>query len=263
MKIHFLRFISLTAYLFLLLILLTSSENVSAQPADSAKKWKVLTEIYLLFPYIKGDIGVGNYITVPVEGKPKDIFTNLTFGAMLNVEVHNNRWAFISDFLYANLNQDVTPTTLISSGTVSAKQIIWEPSGLYRLTSYLEAGVGGRLNFMESGFDIFRKTLPEGTEEIAESASKTWFDPILIARVSTSIKDKWLFNVKGDLGGFGLGSDFTWQVQAYAGYRFGKLFQLTAGYKILSIDYDRGTDTKRFIYNVDTSGPVVRFGFNF
>jgi len=263
MKIPSCRFLSLTANLLLLLVFPISTQNVSAQPGDSVKKWKVITEIYLLFPYMKGDIGVGNHITVPVEAKPNDIFSNLTFGAMLNVEVHNSKWAFISDLLYANLDKEVLPTKLISSGTVSAKQIIWEPSGLYRLTSYLEAGVGGRLNFMESGFDIFRKTIPSGTEEIAESASKTWFDPILIARVSTSIRDKWLFKVKGDLGGFGLGSDFTWQVQAYAGYRFGKLFQLTAGYKILSIDYDKGTDTNRFIYNVDTSGPVVRFGFNF
>jgi hypothetical protein len=148
-------------------------------------------------------------------------------------------------------------------GLVSAKQIIWEPSVLYRLTSYLEAGVGGRLNFIESGFDVLHNTIPAGTEQIAESASKTWFDPILIARITKNIKDKWLFQVKGDLGGFGLGSNFTWQVQAYAGYRFSKLFQLTAGYKILSIDYDKGTDTERFIYNVNTSGPVIRFGFNF
>jgi hypothetical protein len=60
-----------------------------------------------------------------------------------------------------------------------------------------------------------------------------------------------------------VGSDLTWQLQAYAGYRFGKVFQLTAGYRILSIDYDKVVDKERFIYNVDTFGSVLRFGFNF
>jgi hypothetical protein len=257
------RFIFSAANIILISILLTIPRNLPAEPADSIKKWNVLTEIYLLFPYMDGETGIGNRITVPVEAKPKDIFSNLKFGVMLNVEVRNNRWAVLSDLLYANLDQEVSPTTIINSGSVSAKQIIWEPSGLYRITPYLEAGAGGRLNFMETGFDVLRNTLPEGTEQIAESASKTWFDPILIARITKNIKDKWLFQVKGDLGGFGLGSDFTWQVQAYAGYRFSRLFQLTAGYKILSIDYDKGADAERFIYNVDTSGPVIRFGFNF
>jgi hypothetical protein len=249
--------------LSLFLLLCICSNTVSSQPPDSAKQWNFITEIYLLFPYMDGETGIGNIITAPLDAKPGDIFSKLKFGGMLYVEVHNDKWAIISDMLYANLNQEVTPGKLINSGTVTAKQFIWEPSGLYRLTPYLEAGVGGRLNVMETGIDVRRNVIPSGTEQITESASKTWFDPILIARVTADIKDKWLFQIRGDLGGFGIGSDFTWQLQAYAGYRFSRLFQLSAGYKILSIDYDKGVDKERFIYNVDTFGPVIRLGFNF
>jgi hypothetical protein len=63
--------------------------------------------------------------------------------------------------------------------------------------------------------------------------------------------------------GFGAGSDLTWQLQTYAGYRFPKIFQLTAGYRILSINYDKGTGAEQFINKVDTFGPVIRMGFNF
>jgi hypothetical protein len=55
----------------------------------------------------------------------------------------------------------------------------------------------------------------------------------------------------------------TWQLQAYAGYRFGRVFQLTAGYRYLSVDYDKGVDAERFVFNLASFGPVVRFGFNF
>jgi hypothetical protein len=34
------------------------------------------------------------------------------------------------------------------------------------------------------------------------------------------------------MSGFGIGSEFAWQVQAYAGYRFSRLFQITGGYRV-------------------------------
>ena len=183
--------------------------------------------------------------------------------AMIYVEAKTDKWAITSDLVYMKLNQEVTPGTLIHSGDVTAKEFIWEPAGLYRIVPFLEVGMGGRLTSLSTDIDVRRNVFPPGTEEVTASGSKTWFDPIIITRLSTKIKHKWLFQFRGDIGGFGIGSDLTWQLQAYAGYRFGKIFQLTAGYRILSIDYDKGADTERFIYNIDTFGPVIRFGFNF
>jgi hypothetical protein len=207
--------------------------------------------------------GIGNLITVPVDANPGDIFSKLKFAGMLYLEAHSSKWAITSDIVYMNLNQEVTHSTLLHSGTVSAEQFVWETAGFYRITSFLEAGVGGRLNNLQAAIDVRRNVLPAGTEEVTGSGSQTWFDPIIIARLSTDIKDKWIFQFRGDIGGFGVGSDLTWQLQAYAGYRFSRVFQLTAGYRVLSIDYEKGANEERFIYNVDTFGPVIRLGFNF
>lgn len=255
--------ILITKFLCSLLLFCICTNYVSAQAPVKEKKWNVLTEIYLLFPYMDGETGVGNMIALPVDASAGDIFNKLKFGGMLYVEAHNNRWAITSDILYMNLNQEVTESTLLHSGTVTAKEFVWEPAGFYRIASFLEVGVGGRLDNIQTGMDVRYNVLPAGTEEYSGSQSKTWFDPILIARLTADIKDKWLFQFRGDIGGFGVGSDLTWQLQAYAGYRFSKLFQLTAGYRILSIDYDKGVDKERFIYKVDTFGPVIRLGFNF
>ncbi len=216
-----------------------------------------------MFPYMDGETGIGNLITVPVDANPGDIFSKLKFAGMLYFEAGTGKWAITSDMVYMNLNQEVTPGTLFHSGTVSAEQFVWEPAGFYRITSFLEIGAGGRLNNLHAGIDARRNVIPAGTEEVTGSVSQTWFDPILIARITADIEDKWLLQLRGDVGGFGVGSDFTWQLQGYAGYRFSKVFQLTAGYRILSIDYDKGDDTERFIYNVDTFGPVIRMGFTF
>jgi hypothetical protein len=249
----------------ILFLWMCSNQAIAQEPAPE-KKWHYLTDVYLMFPYMYGETGVGKKITeitVPVDANPGDIFSKLKMAGMLYFEANTSKWAITSDFIYMDLKQEVTPGKLINSGEVSVSQLAWEPAGLYRLASFLEVGAGGRLNSLSTDIDVRRNVFPIGTEEVTESISKIWFDPILITRLSTTLKDKWLFQFRGDVGGFGIGSDFAWQLQAYAGYRFTKVFQLTAGYRILSTDYDKGTGTERFIYNVDTFGPVLRMGFNF
>lgn len=249
--------------LFILFISVVS--NISAQSDTISKKWNFLTDVYLMFPYMDGETGIGNIITAPVDASPGDIFNKLKIAGMLYFEAQTGKWAITSDFVYMKLNQEVTPGKFLESGDVTAKELIWEPAVLYGLLPFLDMGVGGRLTNIATEIDVrhFVPGIGNPTEQVTESASKTWFDPILIARLKGNIKDKWLFQLRGDVGGFGLGSDLTWQLQAYAGYRFTKSFQLTAGYRILSIDYDKGEDLERFVFNVDEFGPVIRLGFNF
>ena len=246
-----------------LLLLFTGYHSLDAQSPAPEKKWHFLTDVYLMFPYMDGETGIGESLVLPVDANPGDIFGNLQMGAMLYFEARTDKWAITSDLVYMSLNQEVTPGTIVNSGNVTAKQLIWEAAGLYRITPYLEAGVGGRLNYLEMGIDVRRNAFPAGTEEVTGQESKTWYDPVVIARFTTDIKDKWLFQFRGDIGGFGIGSDLTWQLHATAGYRFSKLFQMSLGYRILSTDYKTGEEPKEFLFDVNEFGPEIRFGFNF
>jgi hypothetical protein len=42
-----------------------------------------------------------------------------------------------------------------------------------------------------------------------------------------------------------------------------KIISNNRGYRIIRMDYEAGNGQDNFLYNMDTSGPVVRFGFNF
>jgi hypothetical protein len=245
------------------ILFFSAANTISAQTESPEKKWNFLTDVYLMFPYMDGETGTGDLLSVPVDANPGDIFSKLKMAAMLYLEAKNSKWAITSDLVYMNLNQEVTPGTLFHSGEVSAKELIWEPAGLYRIVPFWEIGLGGRLTNLSTDIDARRNVFPAGTEEVTSSGSKTWMDPIIITRLSADIKQKWIFQFRGDIGGFGIGSDLTWQLQAYAGYRFGKVFQLTGGYRYLSVDYDKGADAERFVFNMASFGPVVRFGFNF
>jgi len=252
-----------TAVLCSMMLFFSVFNQVSAQAAAPEKKWNFLTDVYLMFPNMDGETGKGDLLSVPVDANPGDIFSKLKMAAMLYVEAKTDKWAISSDLVYMNLNQEVTPGTLLHSGEVKAKEFIWEPAGLYRIVPFWEVGLGGRLTSLSTEIDVRRNVFPAGTEEVTASGSKTWMDPIIITRLSADINQKWLFQFRGDIGGFGIGSDLTWQLQAYAGYWFGKVFQLTGGYRYLSVDYDKGSDKERFVFNMASFGPVIRFGFNF
>ncbi len=241
----------------------TFATSISAQNTSSEDKWQFLVEPYLMFPNMNGQVGIGDLPAVPVDANPGDVFEKLHMGAMLYLEARNNQWSINSDLVYMDLQQDITPCKLINSGTATVKQTIWEVAGLYRLLSFLEVGLGGRLNYLVTDLEAVRNVFPIGIEDLSGHHSKTFVDPIIIARLTTDIEGKWLFQFRGDIGGFGISSDLTWQLQGYAGYRFTKLFQLSVGYRILGIDYNKGEEAKHFIFDMNEFGPVIRLGFNF
>jgi hypothetical protein len=245
------------------LTLIFSLKGYSQDTLKSSKKWSFLLEPYLMFPNISGTTGIADLPDVTVDAGPGDIFSKLQMGAILYFEAANDKWAINTDIIYMDLGQDVKTGTLINNGEVSAKQFAWELAGLRRVSPWFELGIGTLLNSIKAGVNINTNNVGGGTTNRNKELSQTWLDPMLIARTQNKPGAKFVYSVRGEIGGFGIGSDFAWQIQAYAGYRFSKLFQLTGGYRVIGIDYEKGSGTDRFLYDMDTFGPVVRFGFNF
>ena len=235
-----------------------------AQDSTAAKnKWHFQAEVYLMFAKLNGTVGVGTLPDTKVDADFGDIFSKLKMAAMLYAEASSGKWAITSDLIYLKLAQDATPGAIINGGKVTVKQLSWEVAGLRELLPWLEAGIGLRLNNLNNNVSIVRNNIGGGTTALNKSLIKTWVDPTIIARVKSDPSKKFIYQFRGDFGGFGVGSDFAWQIQAYAGWRFSTLFQLTGGYLVISVDYNKGTGENRFLYDVNTFGPVVRFGFNF
>ena len=62
-----------------------------------------------------------------------------------------------------------------------------------------------------------------------------------------------------DIGGFGVGSDFSYKYYIMMGYAFSDLFELQLGYEGYKPDYkDNG-----FNYNVGNQGFLLGFNFRF
>lgn len=267
------KIISKTTTLGVLLLLislgnLAAQESATVEPTKS--KWTYLVEPYILFPNMKGTIGLGNLPNAEIDASTNDILGNLKMGFMLNLEATNGIWAVGSDVLYMKLGAEkvrsrelINGVVISASGEMQAKQTGWELFGFRRVTPWLELGLGGLISSISTDLELNLPEIGGGTTLIRKSKSQTWIDPMIIARVKSNTEQKFVYQFRGEIGGFGIGSDFAWQIQAYAGYKFSKLFELTGGYRIISLDYDSGSGENRFMYNVDTSGPVIRFGFRF
>jgi hypothetical protein len=253
-------------FIIFLLMLIGNQQLMSQEPASKPvdrPKWNYKVEPYMMFPNMSGNTGVSSLPLVTVDANASDIFSHLQFGAMLFVEATHGSWSVNSDFLFMNLKQDITPTTVINDGKVNAKQIGWELAGLRRLTPWLELGVGGLLNSLEFDMSVSRVEVGGGIVTQSGKRSKTWLDPMLIARLATNGKSHFQGQFRGEVGGFGIGSDLAWQLQVLAGYRFSKLFNLSLGYRAIGLDYKSGEGEEAFVYDMTTFGPMVRFGFCF
>jgi hypothetical protein len=100
-----------------------------------------------------------------------------------------------------------------------------------------------------------------GASALARSGGVDWVDPFIGARLTHTLQPGEALMLRGDFGGFGVGSQFTWQLigtySSYLGSHSGIDFDGYLGYKALSVDYDQGVGTGRYEFDVIQHGPVV------
>ncbi len=241
-------------------LLLASTICGSAQAQDSG--WRYIVEPYIMFPNMKGETGVGNLPLAPVDEDPSDIFDHLQMGAMLYFEARNDRWSFSSDVLYMDLESHPTPGGIITDGKAGVTQLGWELAAMRRVTPWLELGVSAVYNKIDADVDITTTTIL-GTTTRSASLTQDWIDPTVVARATFPFGARWEGQLRANIGGFGVGSDLFWQVQADVVYRHSDKWQFAFGYRVIDFDYDHGSGAGRFVYNMQNFGPVLKLGYSF
>lgn len=229
---------------------------------SSDTSWHYLIEPYVLLPNMQGQTGLGVLPPVDVNEDPEDIFDNLQFGAMLYAEAHNHRWAITSDVLYMNLEADVLRNISILDGEAQVSQLGWELAFLARLSPWIEVGVSALYMKIDAELDVTLDT-PLGSVSRSAHFDRDWVDPTVLVRATVPLSDKWFLTGRANIGGYGVSSDFVWQLQGDAGYRFSDRVLMTVGYRAMGFDYDRGSGADRFVYRMNTFGPMLRLGFTF
>ncbi len=237
-----------------------------AQTDDGANRsWEYVLEPYLLATSIDGEASLGRISGVPVDVSFSDILENLDMAGMLNFEAqHNSGWGVIMDYAFMNLSAD---TNVGFGGVIDAgvRQHIFE--GL--VSRHLDVtrgdmefygGIRRWDNRITASFDpaIFPGSPSSRIDE-------SWVDPIIGLRWTTLISERWKLRLRGDVGGFNVGSSFTWSGSATALFHMTERLDLHIGYRAIDVDYDNGKapDNGFFEYNTTTHGPLVGLKIKF
>jgi hypothetical protein len=224
--------------------------------------WHYRVEPYVMFANMDGTTGLDELPDASVAVTASDIFSDAQIGGMLYAEAHNTDWAFGSDFTYMKLAQDGETNRLIGYSRVTVQQLGWELAALRRVAPWLELGLAAQLNSIQSTLNLSLNT-PGGAVPREDKLTETWVDPSLLARVTCPLSQRWYVQGRFNVGGFDVGSEFYYQAQLYAGYHISNLMETSFGYRVIGVDYEKGSGADRFLYHVTTFGPVVRFAFNF
>ena len=225
-------------------------------PATSrADDWNFKLTPYIWATSLKGTAGIG-----PVSGDIDlgfdEILDDLEMALMLNFRAEKGLWAIQADGVWADLKSDQTSGALRT--VVDTEMWVIELNGRYRFADNWEVLAGGR--YFRQDVDI---NLSSGGPGVGASGTADWIDPVVGVAFATSLSDKWSFQVMGDIGGFGVGSDLTWQAWANFDWRFSKLASLALGYRHLDWDYNEGSGATRFSYDAYLTGPTIGVTFNF
>src|SRR6516165_5606079 len=100
-----------------------------------------------------------------------------------------------------------------------------------------------------------------GSRAIAKSGSVDWADPFVGARIQQQLAPGQELVLRGDVGGFGAGSQFSWQAIATYNSPLCEIHGIPVdgyvGFRALYVDYSQGSGTSKFEFNNVIYGPVI------
>jgi hypothetical protein len=94
----------------------------------------------------------------------------------------------------------------------------------------------------------------------ASSGDLEWVDPFIGGRLRHGFGDNKDLTLEADVGGFGVGSDFSWQVVATYGFDvncFGTPLHTVIGYRALAVDYTEESAYGENVLDVVMHGPIL------
>lgn len=220
-------------------------------PAEENKPWRFDNSLNLFLAGMSGDL-TAKGIPADVDASFGDIIEHLEAGFAGRVTVGYERWLLSTEFSYLRLSA-ATP-----AASADLEQWMVEPSLGYELCKFAQLFAGARYNSVDGDVTF------NGPAGRVATGTQEWWDPIVGAQLSYPlIKDKLSFDGRFDVGGFGVGSDITWQAFPYLNWRFARWGSAQLGYRWMGTDYETGSGLSKFRYDVVLQGVQIGLTMHF
>jgi hypothetical protein len=237
--------------------------GTTATAEGNAGGWEHTLFVYGMGAAIDGKARIGS-LEVPVDASISDVFSKLEFGAMGAYRADNGTWSYTVDATYMGLGG----SSRTDRGRVLGKADIDQ----FTLMGTVGRRVGEHLEalFSLAYFDLsnkleLRTTLPVTGETVVNRASRnaSWVDPLLGLQYRAPLGERWNVTLRGDVGGFGIGSDLNYQLLGALGWKAGERTNLFFGWRLIAFDYETGRDSNYQRYDLTEQGPMIGFSATF
>lgn len=222
-----------------------------------AEDWHGGMTIYGWVPAIQGSQdGPDGEPSIEITGP--DVLEALQLAVMVAGEVQRDRLGFMFDLVYCDLEFDGDARRLDVSGELDTE--LYFASGALSWQLYDEAGarVDAYGGVRAYGVDLnFGAAI--GSLSTQARTSTNWVDPIVGFRGVYPLGDHVSISGRADVGGFGVGSELSWQAYGGINYRFAERWAGTVGYRYLSIDYE----SDELTLDIALQGPLIGISYRF
>ena len=261
--------------------------SAPAQESGALGGWEIKVGPALWGAGITGDIGVGT-MDAELGITFSDVLDNLNIALQGRVDATKGPWRVYADGMYAELEADqaISPGTVgpfsigpntfgpftptarfdftqdIIIAEVGAAYHLGEwplssanPSGPGAKSVALEVLAGARYTDYETEVDFKNGTTVTVDED--------WIDPFVGVDLDFTLSPTWNLLMHLDVGGFGVGSDFTYNAVGGLGYTWTEKKRAFVGFRAMYQDYEDGTGANRFKWDATTYGLLAGMEFQF
>lgn len=224
--------------------------------SEAPDQWRIEVTPYLWAVRIKGDVHTPPMPPAGLDLRFADVLSSLEFGLMGALEARKGRWGILGDAIHTRNGGSARVVGTLDADLTLSQTLL--SAGLFRrLTegaATLDGILGLRYNRMRADLD-----LETAGVRLSRSRTRDWTDPYLGARLTVRLGERWSVVGYLDAGGFGVGSDFTWQGLVGLRYAWSDTLTPTFGYRTMTVDYDHDG----FRYDVRNDGLYAGISIRF
>lgn len=263
-----------------------STQGIAANSAEEA--WfaeDTHAWVWQITPYVwaagmKGDISPFKHApTMSVKKSFSDVMSDFSMGGFINAWGRYDRFVFSGDMMYVSTRGTdasgplsafqlpglgvTIPSGASTRAKVKNKQFMATVQGGYRVVSTpdftLDALTGVRFWHISTDVSVTAGHPAIGSVSANQRERFHWVDPLVGARAFIPLADNLSLQVQADIGGFGVGAKTTWSALGTVNYVLSDRFSVSAGYKVLDVDYKHNGH----VYDVRMKGPVLGLTYRF
>ncbi len=233
-------------------------EPIVETPVIEDSGWEYRLSPYGWFAGLEGDVAsIPGLPAIPIDISSSDALEDTEASLMLMFEAKKNGKGFFMDVFYSDVQSEETlievgDRRLVLNSTTKTTMV----SGAYlhevynKEQSVVDVFAGLRYWNIDSHLSLTGGLgiLPPGYHE------ESWVDPLVGIKGRTTLGDTKFYVAGGAaIGGFGVGSDLFYDLNANLGYQWSKSIGTTVGYRMYDLDYENDG----FVYDVKQQGWTI------